>query len=364
MIIEDIRKFLNEKIFHRKPQKLLMSGEYTNEKRQLNLDEIYAYMEDEKYARDFNVTFTDIPPKIRKKLMKKLESMEKGTIINTHDSFPLVEGVFANEYFISVRRKNVKINKMGQTIITESSYFDISTRKRYPNDDSYNELSYKEYKKNSDFEEKFEFEEEEEAYYRKIKRGDITFIESASYGNKEKLEEIERAAQPSHDINIINEYLKITGLSYIANSEKNHISDILKADPYVVNIRAYKEEMNENLTQKLELVKVFKSKKECIVGYRPEIIQIKRYDNEMYEEQIYRLISEKGEYADNSSFKVNFDERYTIKYVKLDDIEERVKIIPFGLSSKTKSILRNSLKIKKYIKIIYNKGIEKIQENL
>ena len=84
---------------------------------------------------------------------------------------------------------------------------------------------------------------------------------------------------------------------------------------------------------------------------------------EKYDEQMYRLLPN-GEYVDNSSFKLNFEGKYTVKHVKLDEIEKNVETIPFGLSSKTKSILRNSLKIKNYIKVIYNKGLEKIQESL
>lgn len=363
MTFEKIKKFLDEKIFHKKSQKLLMSGEFNKEKNKLNLNEIFDYMENEKYTKDFAVTFIGIAPKIRRKLMQKLENNERGSIINTHDSFPIVEGVFAKEHFISVRRKNVKINKIGQTIVTENSYIDISTRKSYTNENVYNNLSYKEYKKSENFEEKFEFDEEEESYYREIKKGDIIYRESAAYDNEEKIQEIECSAQPIHDSNTISEYLKITGLSYIANNGHNHISDILKADPYVVDIQAYKGENSENLVSKIELIKIFKSKKECIVGYRPEIIFIKKFSKEKYDEQMYRLLPN-GEYIDNSSFKLNFEGKYTIKHVKLDEVEKNVETIPFGLSSKTKSILRNSLKIKNYIKVIYNKGLEKIQESL
>ena len=365
MTFEKIKKFLDEKIFHKKSQKLLMPGEdYENNKEiKINLDGIYSYLENEKYTKDFAVTFIGIAPKIRRKLMQKLEKNERGSIINTHDSFPIVEGFFAKEHFISVRRKNVKINKIGQTIVTENSYIDISTRKSYSNENIYNNLSYKEYKKSENLEEKFEFDEEEESYYREIKKGDIIYIESAAYDNEEKIQEVECSAQPIHDSNTISEYIKITGLSYIANNGHNHISDILKADPYVVDIQAYKGENSENLVSKIELIKIFKSKKECIVGYRPEIIFIKKFSKEKYDEQMYRLLPN-GEYVDNSSFKLNFEGKYTVKHVKLDEIEKNVETIPFGLSSKTKSILRNSLKIKNYIKVIYNKGLEKIQESL
>lgn len=363
MIFEKIKKFLDEKIFHKNTQKLLMPGDYSSEKNKLTLNSIYAYIESEKYVKDFNVTFVNITNKIRKKLMKKLEN-DENSIASTYDSFPIIEGVFANEHFISVRRNNVKINKIGQIIVTENSCIDISTRKRYTNDNIYNDLSYKEHKKDNNVEEELLFDEEEETYYRKIKKEDITYIESASYNNKEKIELVECSAQPTHDTDSVNEYLKITGLSYIANNEQHHISDILKANPYVVDIQAYKGEANGNLIQRIELIKIFKSKKECIVGYRPEIILVKSFNMEKYDEKVYRLLPDLGEYVDNSSFKLNFEDRYTVKFVKLDDIEKDVEIIPFGLSSETKSILRNGFSIKNYIKIIYEMGIKKIQNEL
>ena len=118
MTFEKIKRFLDEKIFHRRSQKLLMPGEdeeYKNETN-INLSGIYSYLNNEKYTKAYKVFFIDIGQKNRRKLMKKLELMEKGAIINSHDSYPITEGKIADEYFISVRRKNVKINRIIQSM--------------------------------------------------------------------------------------------------------------------------------------------------------------------------------------------------------------------------------------------------------
>ena len=84
MTFEKIKRFLDEKIFHRRSQKLLMPAEEyeDNEKSKINLDGIYSYLENEKYTKAYKVFFVDIGQKNKKKLMKKLEDVEKGAIIN------------------------------------------------------------------------------------------------------------------------------------------------------------------------------------------------------------------------------------------------------------------------------------------
>ena len=99
MTFEKIKRFLDEKIFHRRSQKLLMPAEKyeDNEKSKINLDGIYSYLENEKYTKAYKVFFVDIGQKNKKKLMKKLEDVEKGSIINSHDSYPLIEGKISEE---------------------------------------------------------------------------------------------------------------------------------------------------------------------------------------------------------------------------------------------------------------------------
>ena len=360
MTFEKIKRFLDEKIFHRRSQKLLMPGEdeeYKNET-SIDLSGIYSYLDNEKYTKAYKVFFIDIGQKNRRKLMKKLELMEKGAIINSHDSYPITEGKIADEYFISVRRKNVKINRIGQTLVTDNFYIDITTRKNY-NENYYADLVYKEIKRKHGTEDMFVFDSENEAYYRKIKNNDIVFIESASYDNEEKIFEIEKFAQPTTNTEEVNEYLKITKLSYISNEAKSRVKEILKSNPYISNIQAIRLNKNNESISKKELIKIYKSKKECIVGYKPEIILYKDSDNNEENIMVYRLLSD-GLYVDNSTFKSNFEGKYTIKKVKFDEIKQRVEIIPFSISEESKKILRNGLEIKNYIKTIYEKGINKL----
>lgn len=152
--------------------------------------------------------------------------------------------------------------------------------------------------------------------------------------------------------------MKITGLKYIGGGENNHISNIIKSDPYISCIEAYKEDKNGNVIKKIEVIELFKSKKECIVGYRPEMILINGLNNNE-SHRMFRLLPE-GVYVDNESFRTNFEEKYMINKISLDEIKELVEDIPFGLSSEAKSILRNGLSIEKYIQTIYDKGTEKI----
>ena len=60
MTFEKIRKFLDEKIFHRNSQKLLMPAEYEENKEETNisLDEIFSYLENEKYIKEYKVNYS------------------------------------------------------------------------------------------------------------------------------------------------------------------------------------------------------------------------------------------------------------------------------------------------------------------
>lgn len=355
---EKIKKFINEKIFHKKDQKLLMPGstEIKDSDEKIDFSKIFKYIENERYVKNFKVSFVELSSKARKNLLKRIKNDENETCI--HDSFPIVEGFYSEGYFISVRRNENNTNKIGQTIITENSYIDISIRKKHKSA-KYTDLYYKEFRRNGDVEALYQFDQENESYYRQIKQNGITFIESASYGNEEKIREVEYFAQPSDEEILIKEYMKITGLSYIANEPKKHISDIIKADPYIVNIQGYKNGKNNLPSKQVEIIKVFKSKKECIVGYRPEMIFLKGVGDTQTENKMFRLLPE-GLYIDNSSFKSNFEDRYSVRKIDLNGIENLFQNLPFSLSEETKTILRNGLELQNHIKTIFDKANQKI----
>lgn len=171
MSLERIKRFIDEKIFHKKNQKLLTAGKINYQEEygeQIDLSKIFEYIQKGKYIKDFYVSFVELNSKVRKKLLKKISDIEKEDINLTHDIYPLVEGLFSQESFISVKRKNVRANKVGQTIITKNSYIDISTRERYKNN-NYVDLQYKELNKIDDIEDLYEYDQENESYYRKIK---------------------------------------------------------------------------------------------------------------------------------------------------------------------------------------------------
>ena len=169
---EKIKKIINEKIFHKKEQKLLTSGNMDAEKEydeKIDLSPIFEYIQKEKYSKDFHVAFFKLNSNVRKKLLKKLNDIEKDNSSIAYDVYPIVEGAFSQEDFISVITKDDNTNKVGQTIVTKSSYIEISTKKRYKNS-NYSDLHYKEFTKRDDVENLYEYNQENESYFRKISK--------------------------------------------------------------------------------------------------------------------------------------------------------------------------------------------------
>lgn len=275
------------------------------------------------------------------------------------DEEPLVEGLISGESFISVRKKKVPINKVGQIIIVENGYTDISTRRK-SRENKYSNLSYKEYVKTDACEELFEIDFENEKYNRKIKIGNVTYFESASYASENDIGYMEDNAQPVDERRALDEYNRITKLVYISREEQYNISNMLKINPYMVRIEAYKQDRNNNIISRKSISKIYKSKKECIVGYRPEMIFIEDVNGDFEKNRMYRLIQNEGIYADNSSFKQNFEGKYSVRKISLDEIESTIKDMPFALSQETKSLLRNGYEVPTHIKKIYEVGLEQI----
>ena len=167
------------------------------------------------------------------------------------------------------------------------------------------------------------------------------------------------AIKTTKNIEEVKEYMKITNLLYIANNPECCIQEILKTNPYISNIQIIRNDKNNEVLYKKELIKIYKSKKECIVGYKPEIILYKEFDRNEENIFVYRLLTD-GLYADNSSFKSNFEGRYTIRKIKVEEIKQKIQEIPFSISDESKKILRNGLELKSYIKTIYEKGLNKL----
>lgn len=357
-VLEEIRRFLNEKVFKKGKEEILMlpqSIEVVNDGK-IDLDSIITYINRDRYSRDLYVHFIEIKSSIRKKLLQKVESELGGKLGITYDEFPILEGMISHEYFISVKQKQDSNNRIGQAIITDKSYVKLSTRTRNKND-NYRDVQYQEFIKNIDGDELYKFDAENGVYYRRIRKGGVIFTESAGYGNSEAITNIEQLAQPRENNTVIMEYNKITKLPFIFNDGVNSLANALKGNPYVVNIEARSENKKEALIHRMAITKIFKSKKECIVGYRPEVILLEGLVGEK-NPKIYRLLPE-GVYVDNNSFKKNFEGRYTYKKVDLEEIENIVNDMPFSLSQETKQILRNGIEIPNYIKMIYNAGVDK-----
>lgn len=342
-------------------QRLLTSGDDKESSIGLDYGKILEYVNSPQYTKDLHVSFFPISLKYRKKLIKNIELIENEDISSSYDTVPLYEGMISGRPFISLKRKSNRLNRIRQTIITEGLYIDISTKRNNKNE-KYIDLQYKRIKNKDNIKDVYIIDAEEESYFRKVKKDGLIFIESASYSNEDKIIEVELLAQPSEIQNEVKEYNKITGLPYIANLNKCRISDIIKAEPFLVNICIMRDDGNINTKNRLEIIKVFKSKKECIVGYRPELILLKGFDKINNDVSVYRLLKD-GKYVDNKSFKVNFEGKYYVKKVDIKDIEHLIGDVPFSISDEAKSILRNGLEIEEYIRTIYDSGVDKIKQS-
>lgn len=349
-------KELFNKIFKKEKQKMFPVYSDFIAAYDINLEQIQEFLKSEKYKKMPNVSIYELKKSEKKKLLKKLEENMGGRSNWTHDDYSLVEGSISGEDFISVRKKNVGLNRTGQIIITENEYIDISVKKAQ----SYNtflELKYKEYSKNDEFRKTEEFDELNDLYYLKVQNNDLTFSESASYAEKDEIYRIEKYAQPSEDKITCEMYSKLTGLPVI--DKNNSILDIFKSNPYVVNIQVKKQNKNLKINYTQSITKAFKSKKECLVGYKPTIILHEIYDGDNKNINTYRLL-EDGSYIDNKTFKINDGMEYIFKKVFIDDIENSIKYLPFSLSKDAKKVIKNGLEIQEYIKKIFESGINQI----
>ena len=364
MLISKIKKFLEDLRSKKEPQKLLMapSDDVTDFK--INLTPIKSFMEQDKYAKNLHLLLIAIKPSERKKLIKSInEQIEKGNV-PSYDAI-LVEGLMSGKSFISVRQNNITPKKWGQIILTENSYIVMSTRRITKDDNLFSELYYKERSVDGSFEVENEYSEDAESYSIDVRNGDTVFFEHASYANRENSEEVETLAQPSNDPTELKEYAKLTSLPFVSTDNMHSLATALKTNPYIVKVEASKRNKNNEVVSKKSLTKVFKSKKECIVGYRPEVLLLDGFsdmlDNSSSSTQMFRLLPS-GVYVDNNSFKKNFEGKYSINKVSLDDIEKIVNDeIPFGLSNEAKSSLRNGIQIPDHVKRIYIEGIQRIK---
>ena len=130
-------------------QKLLMTPIDIDDEddEEIDLTNVYQYIRQDIYQKELSVKVEKLKQAKRKQLMNRIDSQLKGIFNTTHDNFPLIEGSVSGQDYISVRRKNVQLNKVGQTIILDNGYVDMSTRKK-SNENKYANLYYKRYIKN------------------------------------------------------------------------------------------------------------------------------------------------------------------------------------------------------------------------
>lgn len=325
---------------------------------EIDLTNVNQYLHQDKYHKELSVKIEKLKQAKRKQLMSRIDSQLKGIVNTTHDNFPLIEGSVSGQDYISVRRKNVQLNKVGQTIILDNGYVDISTRKK-SNENKYANLYYKRYLKGDSFEDILEYDNKNETYSRKIKGLGVSYSESISYPSESEIMYLEDQAQPYGDERAVKEYLKLTNLEFVSSEEESNIWNALKFSPYLVRIEVEKYDKSGSVVHRKAVSIVYKSKKECIVGYRPTMIYLEDSTTNGEKTRMYRLL-ENGVYANNNTFKLNFDGKYVIKTITLDEIQKKVKEIPLSISTNDKNVLRNGYEIPNYIKQIYEIGLSQI----
>lgn len=359
-LMNKIKEFFKELFSTSNNQKLLLAPLDTDEDDAnfIDLSNIYGYLRQDKYQKELAVKLEKLKPGKRKQFLNRIDSQLKGIINTTHDNFPLIEGSVSEQDYISVRRKNVQLNKVGQTIIFDNGFVDISTRKK-SNENIYANLYYKKYTKGEVYEDLLEYDDKNEMYSRTIQGQGITYSKSISYPSEDEISYIEAHAQPDGDERAIKEYLRLTNLEYVSPEEEHNIWNALRFSPYLVKIEVKKYDRNNNIVHRKAVSIVYKSKKECIVGYRPTMIYLEDNYNNVEHNRMYRLL-EDGQYVNNNSFKLNFDGKYVIKNITLDEIQKKIKEIPLTISQSDKNILRKGYEVPNYIKQIYETGLIQI----
>ena len=75
-LIENIKKFIDEKILKKESQKLLMAPNDADdiEENVINLSVIQNYLKQDKYGRSLYVSFGKIKPSVKRNLLKKVET--------------------------------------------------------------------------------------------------------------------------------------------------------------------------------------------------------------------------------------------------------------------------------------------------
>lgn len=348
-------KDLLSKIFGKQQTKMLPVSSNISISTQMDLMNIYEYLKMEKYQKDFKVFIHEIQGKDKKKLISKIENEMGGRINWSHDGTSIVEGTISNKNFVSVRKKNVPLNKIGQTILMENGYFDVAVNKNQK-DNCLSELQYKEFRKEKNIIKSEEYDYSNDLYKLQIRINDTTLYEAVEHPIIEDVNRIIKYSQISDNEAINDIYCESTGLPVIKG---NNLS-ILDGEPYIVHIEAKRTNRNLKINYSQSITKIYRSKKECIVGYKPLLIMHEIIDNTQENVEVYRLLSD-GTYIDNKTFKVDTGMECSYEKVSIENIENRIKNIPFSLSKDTINILKKGYELPEFIKTIFMNGIEQMR---
>ncbi|MBP3708418.1 MAG: hypothetical protein J6J36_07495 [Clostridia bacterium] len=349
-VFDSIKHFF-DRMFNKNEIKMLPAGEQSSSI-DIDISSVIRYMDNLKYKQSYSYAIENVNKSVKRKLIARMDSEMKGNPNWLHDD-TILEGTISIYNFLAFKKRNVASNRRGVLIYSENGYFDI-TENKTEEKDSIIGLQYKSYEKDKQAIRVIDYDELLGSYKIQVKISGITYIESAEYAQKESLEYLERYAQPSYEGFNSQKYAEDTGLKIILNNKKFNIrSSIRGANPYLVEIELKNQNKNTKSTSKKIITKVYRSKKECVVGYKPIMIFSEEFGGGIQTYNMYRLLEDKT-YIDNQTYKLDSDNKSFFEKISLDEVRKRIGETTFSLSENTKKCLKEGLELPNHIKMIFN----------
>lgn len=315
----------------------------------------------EKDLLEVPVTFGDLKEEMSQKLAKTIGKIG-GKLGWTHNSEPTISGKLNGKSFISIKRKNVGDESVGQTICTENGYYDIRTSKSNPEQGSYDEHLTLEDGTYTIF--STSLGSNNSRVYSAMSKNGISLKENAYMATMHGDDyEFENFAQPSDEL--LEEYSQATGLPIIMDSHKKYGDNMKNLTmtmreqdsnvtfPYIVSIEASKQMDDEHQTKKKAIKYAYTSPEAYKNGEKPYMIYMDGIDGRTGFSGMFRLQGDS--YIDNSTFRRENGE-YTFDTISYDQIMELAGKMPTQLSERVNSAVMGKFRMPSELQQIYGKA--------
>lgn len=313
------------------------------------------------------VVFKDLEPDIVNQLVKK-HIRRPGF---THSRIPTLSGELNGENFVSLKRA-VGEKYDGQTICTESGYYNIFSTRNGPLEGRYEEKVRDENGMIRTFSKSLA--EDNSNVYSSVSNGSVTLTESAFLATSQDMcEEFYKFAQPSDEF--LREYSGATGLPIINKFYASNLGVAIKEKdpkatcPYIVSIEANRQQPGK--VDKKAVKFLYTSPEAYRNGEKPYMVYLDGIDGRTGFSGMFRLTKD-GKYIDNSTFSRKVDPKYPSSpiytcgdTVSIEEIKALAGKFPTELSETAKSAITGKFRMPEAIKQIYEKAIstEKEKEN-